>query len=296
MTGASGMVGRHVIGALAADGLQALPVTRGVDATQTRSWDLTQWKSDAELDSLFESVDAIVHAGAAVPRPTRPTGDGGLFDANVRAPANLGDWARRRGLPVVFISGAIVYANPTDDAIPEDAPLGWSGFGGFYGLSKLLAEDVLRREEQAGLKLAVLRPTSIYGNGLGAEKMVTSMAATANRGDAIELTEPVDDATNFVHAADVASAVVNVLRREAWSTFNIASDQNTTVRALAEACVDVAGKGRIDIRNGGPAARAAVNRFRLNCDRARRELGWSPRISLAAGIRAILDENAIVNN
>jgi len=294
VTGASGMLGRHILAALDAHEFRAIACGRGGRSASMRIWNLTQWKTDAEFDSVFESADAIVHAGASVPSAGRQVAEAGLFDANVRAPANLGGWARRRGLPVVFISGAIVYAKQSDASIRESAPLGWSGFGGFYGLSKLLAEDVLRREEQAGLRLAVLRPTSIYGHGLGAGKIVTSIATRAGAGEVIELAEPVADSTNFIHAADVASGIVKVLQGEAWRTFNIATPANTSVLELAQTCVAAAGKGRVEIRKGDGAPRAATTRFRLDCEAARQQLGWAPRVDLSEGIRSMLEKTAIV--
>ena len=243
---------------------------------------------------MFASADAIIHAGAAVPSARSSYGENELFDANVRAVFNLAGWARKRQLPFVHISGAIVYANPNGPDIREDAPLGWSGLGGSYGLTKLLAEDVLRREEGRGLALAILRPSSIYGYGLAAEKIICSFLNRAREGAAIELSEPVDDGADLIHAADVASAVVKVLKREAWETFNLGAGKCTSVRDLAATCISVAGEGTIEITDGDGPPRPPERRFGLNCQLANERLGWSARIGLPEGLRAVLEHEVLV--
>ena len=82
----------------------------------------------------------------------------------------------------------------------------------FYGFSKLLAEDVLMRLHQHILKLCMLRPTSIYGHGIGEDKMVPRFLATATRNEVIELSHPVEDRVDIVHAADVADAARHSIR------------------------------------------------------------------------------------
>lgn len=295
VTGASGMLGRHIVAALKFADFDVISYSRTArDFELWRCWDLTQWKTEKELDELFESVDAVIHAGAAVPSAQHLCDDNESFDANVRASLNLADWVRKRDLPLVHISGAIVYVDPNDQDIQEDAPIGWSGLGGFYGLTKLLAEDLLRREKDAGLRLAILRPSSIYGYGLGTEKLICSFLSRAHEGSTIELSEPVTDSVDFIHAADVADAVVKVLQDTAWGTFNLASGRSTSINDLAEMCISVAGKGDVKIKQSMQASRHPIRRFDLNCKLARMQLGWSPHVDLSVGIRAISEQKVLV--
>jgi UDP-glucose 4-epimerase len=289
VTGATGMLGRHVKAALVAAEFQVIPCSRRMGSDGGRVWDLSQWKSIPELDELLQGADAVVHMGAEVPNSLSAPDEANMFDANVRACLNLATWARLRGKPLVHLSGGIVYADPGQADITESAPLGWSGLGGFYGMTKLLAEDVLRREEGAGLQLAVLRSSSIYGAGQHSGKMMSIFLASACSGGAIELTEPVDDRVDFIHAADVANAIVRVLRTRSWETFNLASGHLTTVMELAEACVAVAGKGQVNVRTNGNPVQLPSSRFGLNCSRAATRIGWVARIGILEGLRALRD-------
>ena len=295
VTGASGMLGRHVVAALGLAGFNVVSFSRAAgDSESWRRWDLMEWKTDGELDELFVSVDAVIHAGATVPNAQSLCDDDKLFDANVRATFNLANWARKRGLPLVYVSGAIVYANSDDRDVREDAPLGLSGFGGFYGLTKLLAEDILRREKDAGLRLAIIRPSSIYGHGLSVEKLICSFLNRASEGEVIELSEPVADRVDLIHAADVADAVVKVLQNDAWDTFNLASGCDISIIDLAKTCISVVGKGCISVKKNQKVSRPPIRRFDLNCRSAEMRLGWSAQVSHAVGVRAVFEQKVIV--
>lgn len=286
LTGSSGMLGRHLRAALQAAGAEVVAVSRsGTDGSA--AWDLSEWLGMEALDELFPSVQAIVHAGAFV-QPSGVVDEARMFDSNVRASLNLGQWAISRNLPLLYISGAIVYADPCVPLQNESAPLGWSGLGGFYGFSKLLAEDVLMRLRQQGLKLCVLRPTSIYGHGIGADRMVPRFLAAAARNEVIELSQPVADRVDIVHAADVSDATVAALRNECWETLNVSSSQPVSIIELAEACIAVAGSGRIVIKGKLPLDYMAPVTYSLDIRRASERIHWRPRIDVRTGLAMLM--------
>lgn len=295
LTGATGMLGRHLHAALDDAGYAVWPVARTSESSgNSTPWDLNTWQSDAAFDEIFSGVAAIVHAGALVPGALMPD-ENVLYDVNVRACANLAQWALRRSVPVIFVSGAIVYADTLAGGIVEDAPLGWA-WGGYYGFTKLLAEDVWQRFRSQGLRVAVLRPSSIYGCGLHSNKIISRFLASARDDGAIDLSPPVDDGLDLVHAADVARAVVAVLNRNAWDTFNIGSGGPISLKELAQASVDVCGSGYLQINGTNGDARLPVTRYGLNSDKAREVLGWSPQIDIRMGLKMMLAGNVAYKN
>lgn len=294
LTGSSGMLGRHLRVALQAAGAEVAAVSRS-GADDSAAWDLSEWLSMEMLDELFAGVQAVVHAGAFV-QPSGEVDESRMFDANVRACLNLGHWAMSRNIPLLHISGAIVYADPCAPMQKESAPLGWSGLGGFYGFSKLLAEDVLMRLRQQGLKLCVLRPTSIYGHGIGADKMVPRFLATAARNEAIELNQPVENRVDIVHAADVSGATVAALKKECWETLNISSGKPVSIIELAESCIAVAGKGRIEIKGEAPTNYKASVTYSLDISRAGERIDWKPHIVVRKGLAMLMHEQCLPNS
>lgn len=291
LTGATGMLGRHVRAALEKVGAQVVAVSRAsVPGSEAGGWDLADWRLPTELDALFPGVQAIVHAGAMVPTDGL-VDEGRMFNANVRACVNLGQWAISTNVPLIYVSGAIVYEDTDKEGHKEDAALGWNGLGSFYGFSKLLAEDVLRRLCRRGLRLAVVRPSSIYGCGLSPAKMISRFLVTAREGGVIELFPPACDRVDLIHAADVSRAILAILERDIWDTFNIASGRPVSIKELAEACVSVAGRGGVSLQGDKTLSeRDPITRFSLNTDRAKNQLVWQPLYDIEQGLGMMLQE------
>lgn len=290
LTGATGLLGRHLRAALEMAGAEVVAVSRrAAPGDGVGIWNLAEWKSMVELDVLFNDVQAIVHAGAMV-QTTGFVDEGLMFDTNVRACVNLGQWAVNRKVPIVHISSSTVYDDVTSSDISEEAPLGWSKSGNFYGLTKLLAEDVLNRLRQRGLKLSVVRPSSLYGYGLPSDKIVSAFLAKAREGETIKLDPPIDDRVDFIHAADVSCAIMAILKAEAWDIFNVASGRAVSIKEMAEACVLAIGKGSLLINQNKVQLRDPITRFALNTDRARSRLGWQPVLDIKQGLRMMHQE------
>lgn len=298
VTGASGMVGRHLLAVLSSRGISCATTSRIRPAALPRdaswtSWDLADWKSPEELDQLFPNVEAVFHLGAILPAPGESDFfSRAVFDANVRASLCLGEWARGTRLPIVFLSSSVVYSNPDRSGIRESDSTGGGGLGGFYGLTKLLSEQVLSHLTRDGLRLCILRPSSIYGYGLPSGKMITDFLIHASQRETLELGPPVDDQINLIHAADVAEAMLDALIHDSWGVFNIGAPRTVTVLEIAEACIVAAGNGKVAILPG-QAKRSARVRFGLCSDMAHAKFGFTPKLNVQMGInRMWQDMNA----
>ncbi len=276
VTGAAGMVGRHLISALTKSGFVCVPISR-------LQWDLRAWKSVGELDDIFGAASSVVHAGAMVPVSGQAASSKDLFDANVRSTLCLGEWCLARERSLVLISGATVYASPLAIGIKETAALTTRPTSGFYGLTKLLAEQVLGPMTDSGLRVAVLRPSSVYGAGIPQSRMIGSWLAKASKNADIELKPPIDEKINLLHASDLADAVVGVLETGAWDTFNVAAAEASSVEDIAKTCISIIGKGRLiyaSDANGNP-----ITRYQLDCSKAAAAFHFRQKIGLVEGLR-----------
>jgi len=227
-------------------------------------------------------VQAFIHAGAVVPSGASSQRIDTIFSANVGAAMALGEWALARNLPLVYISGAIVYSEPDRTDILEGDDVGPRGLGGFYGLSKYLAELVFQYFAREGLDLCILRPSSIYGPGLSPTKMISKFLVAADCDGVIELSPPFDDAVDLVHARDVSVAAIEALTNDAVGIYNVGSGQLSTVTEVAEACVDVVGRG--SVKAIGVSSSTPSVRFGLNCTAAVNAFSFSPTVRLVEGL------------
>jgi len=273
ITGANGMAGRHMCALLKKKNIPYLALSRN-------EWDVRDWLTFGQLDSLFGSSAAVFHFAAQLPNKDSSTVD--IFDANVRSCLNLAEWASSRSVPLVFLSGATVYKDAHRKNITETDEKVVNGFGGFYGYSKLLAENIFEHFRHDGLKIVVLRPSSIYGYGLSSKKLIPSFIVSASRGETIRIPQP-ENRINLIHAHDVARAALFSYEAKSWGVFNI-GQASYSVADMAKMAIKIYGRGEILIA-GNDYTYKPFNRFDLDCSFAKTSFGFQPILDLEEGMR-----------
>lgn len=295
VTGASGMVGRHLIQLLR---------DRQISFTMTSShepdflnpnekwvkWDLRESLTEDDLTEKFSEINAIFHVGALVPNISKVGSDLSLFDINVRSCLCLASWARNIEIPIIYLSGATVYADPFKKNILEDEILSYSGIGGFYGYSKFLAEKLFDYYVKQGLKLTILRASSIYGYGLSSEKLIMRFLGKALKGETIDIVPPINESINLIHAADVVVAMLNALEKSAWGVYNIAYIREYSVYEIAKACVELAMNGEVKIEENLKFDNIRT-KFSLDIQKAQKAFDFQPQTDLNAGIMKIINQS-----
>ena len=267
-----------------------------VEVNRSR-WDLAHYKTPEQLDEVFGSVGAVCHFGAFVPpSASDPNAEkiqtGNLFDANVRSCLALAEWATLRKIPVVFLSGSTVYKDPHLSSIKEGDEKVVCGFGGFYGFSKWLAENVFEHYRAQGLQLVTLRPSSVYGTFMPTNRLVANFLQTVSENKTITVVEPVVNKINLVHAADIALASLTALQQKAWGIYNIGGPSCVTIQQIAQQCVAAAGQGTIEVVDNKTGVEP-FNRYNLCCDRAFAAFGYQPKVGLSQGIAAMASNSLL---
>jgi nucleoside-diphosphate-sugar epimerase len=161
----------------------------------------------------------------------------------------------RRVRKVVFISSSGVYGIPRTPLVHEDThptePLG------AYGRSKLEAEGLCRRALDDGLDVSMLRPMSLFGDGMTG--VFVLLFDWVRRGRRVFLLGNGRNRVQMVSADDVARAAVLAATTPGTAGLiaNIGSDplRVPTVRAQVEALIRQAGTAsRVTPIPGGAAA------------------------------------------
>jgi len=154
VTGSSGLLGRHVVAALAEAGhdvtcVDTAPPADG--ALRHLTADLTDLGAATEV---VDGAEAVVHA-AAIPRPTGRTARD-VFDTNVSATFNVVEAARLAGVPkLVYASSYSITGFPFNETpispayFPVDS--GWPAAPqDAYALSKWLGEEIVAAAVRKG--------------------------------------------------------------------------------------------------------------------------------------------------
>jgi nucleoside-diphosphate-sugar epimerase len=215
VTGASGLVGSHVVEALAARGEPVRALVRpasgaavvrlGAEPVVGDVTDPTVWRAAAR------GVRAIVHAAALVQR--RASWEQ-YVAVNVDATRLAVAAARAAGARLVYISSVAVYGGSaaypsTPERREEGYPFQPIAAADFYARTKRMAEDAVREAAtRRELDAAALRPTVIYGER---DRLFTPRVLRALR---LRFTPQIGPGTNrlsCVYAGNVAAATVAAL-------------------------------------------------------------------------------------
>jgi nucleoside-diphosphate-sugar epimerase len=171
VTGASGFVGRHLIGELQRRGDEPVAVARPGSgaADELEAAGIVVVREDLRrptpaLDDVLAGADVVYHLAAGVAGGWRAT-----FDTNVTATENLVAAIDRSAFSgrVVHVSSYAVYAFnqlPPGAVVDESTPIEpepWRRDD--YSWTKVLQEQVVRRLEGGAAELVVVRPGTIYG-------------------------------------------------------------------------------------------------------------------------------------
>jgi nucleoside-diphosphate-sugar epimerase len=318
VTGATGLLGRHLAETLAGKGWCVRALVRGHgrdEGLENLGVELVRGDLlDAEsLKGAAGGVDYVFHSAAHV-------GDWGsrqlFFQTNVEGTRNLlsaAEGARVRKF--VHISTAWVYGtNLNGSAIDESFPARLTG--DVYGDSKVAAEKVVLDYGGKGvLPVTVLRPALCYGphDWKFLPRVIESL-----RGKVPLMVGPGDHRAPLVFAGDVAEcAVVAALSDQAdGQVFNVASPERVTWNMIAETITGATGLKPSSLRvpfgvaYGASAlmeaawrlfraakppvltryaARLVGQDFNFDGSRAGRQLGFTPRVRWSEGSALTLD-------
>jgi len=264
---------------------------RSFDAAERVEWMSGDFQSSADVAAAVAGCEAIYHLVST----TLPKGsnDDPIFDveSNLVGTLRLLECARQCGVEkIVFVSsGGTVYGTPLNVPIAEDHPTTPLVS---HGITKLTIEKYLHLYHSLyGLEYVVLRVANAFGErqrpdtGQGAIAVFVHRALT---GQPIEIWGDGSVIRDYVYVHDIVDAFVRALdHRGEHRLFNIGSGRGFTLNEVLAAIE--AGVGCRVERRFLPARPFDVPISVLDVTRAARDLGWTPRFSLEAGLTRTIE-------
>lgn len=240
-----------------------------------------------DLDGLLGGVDKVAHL-AGEPGVRCSWGDrfSVYMERNVQTTQHLLEAASRNGRKhLVYASSSSVYGPDNGGPASEEAPRRPASP---YGLSKLAAEELIRlysRERE--VPATILRYFTVYGPRQRPEMALSRFISLAARGEPVEVFGDGTQSREMTYVSDVVEATVTALEAEpvgATRIYNVGGGTRTTVVELVELVGEAMGE-RVEIRYAPPVP-GDVRSTWADLERAARELGYRPRVSLEEGVEA----------
>jgi len=277
------------------------------DVTQPESW-RPALARHAITHIVHGATITPISRGTAAEAKREPEAEtpGRIIDVNVMGTVSVLDWART--LPnlarFIYVSSGAVYKHHGPDhpgePLPED---GYVMPRRLYGISKLTSELIAERYgDLFGLSTASVRPSSVYGPmdrvtaSRNMHHIPHRIARLALDGAKRVRVNTLDAVGDYIHAEDVADAIISLLRapRLRYSAYNVACGATASIREIvgwvAEKvpgfCAEIVAPEQADIVQDPTLSDGMWGAY--DVARIGAETGWKPR-PMRTALHAYMD-------
>jgi nucleoside-diphosphate-sugar epimerase len=279
VTGATGFVGGHLVTRLVADGWDVDALVR--TPTGGLPDDVTRHEIPSDIEALIALVadlkpDVCFHLATAFRGVHVPEDIDPMVTANVGFGTALAEAVSQAG-SCTFVNTGTVWQHYDARAY---SPVS------LYAAMKQAFTDVLRfYQEVSGLPVVTLELTDTYGPGDPRPKLLPILLRAAREGTHMQMTDGTQ-LIDLLHVDDAVSALIATAAGTAGDTYGASGGNTLNLRDLVARFESVSGL-TVDAEWGVRAARPRemMRPWMVSGPPP----GWSPQVSLDAGIRALID-------
>jgi GDP-L-fucose synthase len=300
VTGGAGFIGSHLARALLEEGgrvrlalHQRAPIVTDPRVETVRG-DLTRQE---DCLHAMQGVDLIFHAAGAV-SGAGVTADNAMAgiakNLNLTAQVLQAAWTAGVERILIFSSSTVYPASDhpvREEEAAEAAPHpSYLGYGRMRRYFEHLAEFVASR---SSVKVALVRPTAVYGPHDDFDPTTSHVIPALVRKavaklDPFEVWGTGDEVRDFLHAEDFARGCLLAMEKHAaCDPINIGYGSAVTIRRVVEIILEAAGHGKAEVRFDASKPTAIPVRL-VDTAKARRLLGFEPRIPIETGLRDLV--------
>jgi nucleoside-diphosphate-sugar epimerase len=273
VTGASGFVGKHLVKALCDCGEKVI-------THSGRDGDL------AHSEPQASGIRHVFHLAARTYVPDSWSEPRAFYETNVLGTVNVLEFCRKHGCSMTLLS-AYAYGRPQQLPTTEDHPLAALNP---YSDSKIVAEHIAQfYQTSLGVPVTIVRPFNLYGPGQAEHFLVPKLIVQALDPDEVEVSVEDDrPKRDYIFVGDLVDLLVAIVDRTTGGIFNAGSGASLSVREMAERIIKMAGTGKSLVSRGRERQGELADTV-ADITRARRELNWSPQVSLEEGLQRTIE-------
>ena len=304
VTGAGGFIGSHLTERLV--DLNA-NVKAFVRYNSRNSWGMLELLPREKLDQVevvmgdirdydavlkaMKDVDIVFHLASLIAIPYSYVHPREVVETNVLGTLNVLMAAKELGVDrFVHTSTSEVYGTAKYVPIDENHPLqGQSPYSASkIGADKLAESFYLSYD----LPVCIIRPFNTYGPRQSARAVIPTIITQALTGDKVYLGN-LHPTRDYTYVDDTVRAFIMIAecRKAIGEVINVGSNFEISIGDLARKIISLIGRDVeivVDPKRIRPS-KSEVERLRCDYTKARKILGWEPKISLEEGLRRTID-------
>jgi UDP-glucuronate 4-epimerase len=303
ITGVAGFIGARTATMLAADGHTVLGIDNLNDAYDVR---MKQHRLEglkttpgvefrrldislkSEVKSLAqEKYDAVVHLAARAGVRASVDHPDLFYETNVMGTLHLLELCLKAGVPkFVMASTSSIYGAdppyPTPETASSSEPLQP------YAASKKASEVLAHAYHYLhGLDVSVLRYFTVYGPAGRPDLAMFRFCQWIHEDRPVRVNGTGEQSRGFTFLDDIARGTILALKPVGYEIINLGGHDVISINDLIHMMETVIGReARIDY---GPPNTADMFSNWADVSKARRLLGWEPRVALDEGVRSLVD-------
>lgn len=300
--GSNCFTGSHIVDALLQAGHSVVGISRSSEykaiylpyaKRDLSSFTFTQIDLTTQLPTLLKLLDrlrpqrvinvaALSEVALSNDRPVE------YFETNTLAVVKLVHHLRQTGYleHYLHISSAEIFG-PCDAQLDESAPFNPSTP---YAASKAAADMFINTMiARFNFPAALIRSTNVYGAHQQLFKIIPRTAIYIKLGRQLELHGGGASMKSFIHIRDVVDGLMRVMDRKAMGTYHFSDPSDRTVKDVVQAVCDQMNTPLEQVAKVVGERPGQDSRYWLNCDKAKRELDWQPRVKFEDGVRETID-------
>jgi UDP-glucuronate 4-epimerase len=242
----------------------------------------------AEVERLTgDQFEAVIHLAARAGVRASVENPELFYQTNLMGTLHLLELCRESGIKkLVLASTSSIYgANPpypTPETASSSEPLQP------YAASKKAAEVLAHAYHFLhGLDVTVLRYFTVYGPAGRPDLAMFRFCQWITEGQPVRVNGDGEQSRGFTFLDDIGRGTILALRPVGFEIINLGGHEVITINGLIKMLEEMIGKeARVQF---GPPNTADMLANWADVTKARKVLGWSPEVSLRAGVRRIID-------
>jgi len=288
--GGNGFIGSSLVDRLVAVGYKVRVYGRSPLSSQEQRKNVEYLcgtlSETALVKQALDKIDVVFHLiSTTIPSTSNLNPIDDIQD-NLADTVGLLECMREIGIfRIVYISsGGTIYGESEKELIDEEHSLNPNCS---YGIVKLAVEKYLNMYARLyQFKPVILRVSNPYGpkqKKIGLQGLIGTVLANAIKSEPIEVWGNGEVIRDYIFIDDVVSACICAIESNVSGVFNIGSGVGFSVNQVVKKIEALTAK-KIEVKYT-KSRNIDVNKVVLNIGKAKRELGWEPKIDISEGLK-----------